>query len=114
LPTLAPRLATRIVSLQLFAVLVLVAGANLMVQSLALLLRSFKSEPFLVLSLVVAALTLLLAALTASRWGNAGVILSYLAATGGIALPSAWTIFTRARRAYLNAVSFAECGGEAG
>jgi hypothetical protein len=113
LPTLAPRLAARIVSPQLFAVLVLVAGANLMVQSLAMLLRSFKSEPFLVQSLVVASLTLLLAALTATRWGNAGVILSYLVATGGIGLPLAWTIFARARRGYLALDTFAVCGREA-
>jgi O-antigen/teichoic acid export membrane protein len=83
------------------------------VQSLATLLRSFKSEPFLVQSLVVASLTLLLAALTAPQWGNAGVTFSYLVATAGIGLPFAWTIFARARRGYLLTDAFAPCGSEA-
>jgi hypothetical protein len=50
LAAVAPRLAARMVSPQLFAVLVLAAGANCVIQSLATLLRSFKSEPFLVQS----------------------------------------------------------------
>ncbi|MGD0521236.1 MAG: hypothetical protein ABSA48_08280 [Terracidiphilus sp.] len=113
LPAVAPRLAARMVSPQLFAVLVLAAGSNCAVQSLATLLRSFKSEPFLVQSLVVASLTLLLAALTAPQWGNAGVTFSYLVATAGIGLPFAWTIFARARRGYLLTDAFAPCGSEA-
>ena len=113
LPAVAPRLAVRMVSPQLFTVLVLAAGANCVVQSMAILLRSFKREPFLVQSLVVASLTLLLAALTAARWGNAGVTLSYLAATAGIALPSAFTIFLRARRVYLAMSPLAVSGGKA-
>ncbi len=105
LPAIAPRLAERIVSPQLFAVLVLAAGANCVVQSMATLLRSFKSEPFLPQSLVVASLTLLLAALTAPRWGNAGAAFSYLAATAVIGLPFAGIIFVRARRVYLTTQS---------
>jgi hypothetical protein len=102
------------VSPRLFAVLVLAAGANCVVQSLATLLRSFKREPFLVQSLVVASLALALAALTAPRWGNAGVTFGYLAAMAGIGLPSAWMIFARARRGYLAVGALAECGEEAG
>jgi hypothetical protein len=101
LPAIAPALAARMVSPRWFAVLALTAGANCVVQSLAILLRSFKSEPFLAQSLVVALLTLLLAALTAPRWGNAGVTLSYLAATAIIGLPFATAIFARARCSYL-------------
>ena len=101
LPALIPRLAARIVPPQLFVVLVLAAGANCVVQSLATLLRSFKSEPFLMQSLVVASLTLLLAALTATRWGVAGVTLSYLSATALVGLPFAAVIFVRARHGYL-------------
>jgi hypothetical protein len=84
-----------------------------MVQSLATVLRAFKREPFLWQSLAVASLTLLLAALTARRWGNTGITLGYLAATAGIGLPSAITIFTRARRRYLAISPLAVNGGEA-
>jgi hypothetical protein len=56
---------------------------------------------------------LLLAALTAPRWGNAGAAFSYLAATGGVALPSAVAIFTRARRGYLARGALAQCEGGA-
>ena len=91
LSAIAPKLAARMVSPELFAVLVLAAGANC----------SFKREPFLVQSLVVATLTLLLAAPTGARWGSTGVALSYLAVSVGIGLPSALTIFLSARREYL-------------
>jgi hypothetical protein len=109
----APRLAARMVSPELFAVLVLAAGANCVVQSLGVLLRSFKQEPFLVQSAVVAALTLLLAALTAPRWGNTGVTFGYLAVSAGIGLPSALTIYLRARRGYLAINPLAANGGAA-
>lgn len=114
LPAVAPRLAARIVSPQLFAVLVMAAGANCVVQSLATLLRSFKIEPFLVQSLIVAVITLLLAALTVARWGNAGVTLSYLAASTVIGLPFAAAIFVRARRGYLTMGSIPLSEGKAG
>jgi hypothetical protein len=113
LSVVAPRLATRMVSPQLFAMLVLTAGANCVVQSLGTLLRSFKREPFLVQSMAVAALTLLLAVLTAPRWGNTGVTLGYLAVSVGIGLPSALAIFFRARREYLAASPLTVSEGEA-
>jgi hypothetical protein len=100
LPGTFPRLAARMVSPRLFLLLILAAGANCIVQSLAALLRSFKSEPFLIQSLIVAALTLALGALTAPRWGIAGAAASYLIATGGVGLSFALVIFLRARRAY--------------
>jgi hypothetical protein len=108
----APRLAARMVSPELFALLLVAAGANCVVQSLGTLLRSFKREPFLAQSLAVASLTLLLAALTAPRWGNTGVTLSYLAAMAGISLPSALAIFTHARRGYLAIRPLAASEGE--
>lgn len=113
LPVIAPKLAARIVSPQLFALLVLAAGANFVVQSLAILLRSFKSEPFLIQSLAVALLTLLLAAMTAARWGNGGAAFSYFVATAVIGLPFAWAIFSHARRGYLAADALSTCAGEA-
>ncbi len=109
LNAIAPRLAARMVSPPLFAVLILGAGANCVVQSLATLLRSFKREPFLVQSLIVASLTLMLAALTAPRWGDAGAALSYFVATAVIGLPIAWTIFARRRSGYLARQTLSDC-----
>jgi hypothetical protein len=113
LPAGAPKLAARIVSPQLFVLLVLAAGANFVVQSLAILLRSFKSEPFLIQSLAVASLTLLLAAMTAARWGSGGAAFSYFAATTLIGLPLAWAIFAHARRGYLAVDALSACAGKA-
>ncbi len=113
LAVIAPRLAARMVSPQLFAVLVLAAGANCVVQSLGILLRSFKREPFLAQSMAVASFTLMLAVFTAPRWGITGVTFGYLAASAGIGLPSALTIFARARRRYLAMSPLAVNGGEA-
>lgn len=113
LPVIAPRLAARLVSPQLFAVLVLAAGAKCIIQNLGTLLRSFKTEPFLVQSVVVASATLILVACSAPRWGNAGAALSYLAATLGLALPSALYIFKQARRKYLGLRPPGLCHGEA-
>jgi hypothetical protein len=113
LTVVAPGLAARMVSPQLFALLVLAAGASCVVQSLATLLRSFKREPFLWQSLAVASLTLLLAMYTAPRWGNTGVTLGYLSVSAGIGLPSALIIFARARRRYLSMSTLVVTGSEA-
>jgi O-antigen/teichoic acid export membrane protein len=102
LPAFAPGLARRMVSPRLFAVLALAAGASCVVQSLATLLRSFKREPFLLLSVVSAGLTLAMAALTASRWGSSGAALSYLGVSMFVTLPSALIVFARRRRGYLS------------
>jgi hypothetical protein len=112
LPFIAPRLAARIVAPKLFAVLVLAAGANFMVQSLAVLLRSFKTEPLLAQSLVVASLTLALAALTVPRWGDSGAALGYFIAMAMIGLPFALAVFARARRGYLRLPEPVVCGGK--
>lgn len=109
----APRLASRMVSPELFALLVLASGASFVVHSLGVLLRSFKQEPFLAQSIVVASLTLLLAVATAPRWGITGVTCSYLAARAGVSLPFALMIFARARRKYLALSPLAVNGGKA-
>lgn len=113
LTVVAPKLAARMVSPQLFAMLVLAAGASFVVQSMGILMRSFKREPYLWQSLAVASLTLLLAVFVAPRWGNAGVTLGYLAISAGIGLPSALVIFARARGRYLAMSPLAVSGGEA-
>lgn len=101
LPAFAPGLAARMVSPQMFVVLVLAAGANCAVQSLATVLRAFKREPFLGQSLTVASITLLLAAVTARRLGIAGAAFSYLTATGLVGLPVALRIYVKARHEYM-------------
>jgi hypothetical protein len=101
LPAIAPRIAVRIVSPILFAVLMVSAAASCMIQSFAIFLRSFQNEPFLIQSLVIASLTLGLSLFTVARWGNGGVTFSCLIAMAGWGLPSAWIIFARTRRRYL-------------
>ncbi len=113
LPFIAPRLAARLVSPEIFALLVLAAGAKCIIQSLATLLRSFKTEPFLVQSMIVSALTLALGALSAPRWGNAGAAISYLSATAIVGLPLALAIFLRKRRGYMALVTLEPCQSEA-
>ena len=113
LPPFAPRVAVRMVSPRLFALLVAAAAANCVVQTMATLLRSFKSEPFLTQSLAVAACTVGFGALAASRWGNQGVALSYFGVTAGVGLPVAVTIFTHARRKYLRPICETDFAGGA-
>jgi len=101
LGSLSPHLAHRMVSPGLFALLMVAACGNCIIQSLAIVLRAFKREPFLLQSILVAALTLLLASATARPWGNRGAVMSYLAATACVGLPIAFAIYLRARRRYL-------------
>lgn len=103
LPLTAPRLAARMVPASLFALLVMGAAANHLTQNLAILLRSFKHEPFLVQSSVVAALTLGLASAIVPRLGELGAAVSYLVATGAVGLPLACIIYRRERRNTLSA-----------
>ncbi len=111
LPGLSPRLAARMVSPRLFALLVAAAAANCIVQTMATLLRSFKKEPFLAQSVAVAACTLGFGAFAAERWGNPGVALSYFGATAGVGLPLAAIIFMNARHRYLRAAAQALFAG---
>jgi hypothetical protein len=88
---LVPRLAARMVSPALFAILLLAALGSFLVQSMAIYLRSFKREPFLLQSVVVAMLTVSLSLATVKAWGTAGVGACYLVCTGiiGLALGAA-------------------------
>jgi hypothetical protein len=88
-----PRLAGRMASPQVFAVLLLTSMSAFIVQSMAIYLRSFKREPFLIQSVVVAGLTVLLSLATVKGWGLAGIMSSYLLCTGGIGLIVGLTIF---------------------
>jgi hypothetical protein len=113
LPAWAPGLARRMVEPSLFAILVLASAANFIVQSVAILLRCFKSEPFLVQSLAVAILSLTLSWLTVGRWGPFAAGCSYFFATAVIGLPFAALILVRARRNYLSLEGTERLRGEA-
>src|SRR5260370_2407559 len=92
---LVPRLAVRIVSPQVFALLLVACVGGFIVQSMAVYLRSFKREPFLVRSVVVAVSTVALASLAAKTLGIGGVALSYFVCTGGIGLTYGVVVFRR-------------------
>lgn len=102
LPAVMPRLAARMAPAGLFAALALGAAASHLTQNLAILLRSFKQELFLFQSLLVAVLTLLLAASSVPRLGEPGAAFSYLVANGAAGLPVAWIVYRRARRSFLS------------
>src|SRR5712691_8832200 len=88
-----PRLAARMASPQIFLLLLLTCVSAFIVQSMAIYLRSFKREPFLVQSIVVAVSTVILALLAAKIWSVVGVALSYFACTGVIGLVYGIVVF---------------------
>jgi hypothetical protein len=90
---LSPRLAARMASPQIFALLLLTSVSGFIVQSMAIYLRSFKREPFLVQSVVVAVSTVILALLAARVWSVTGVALSYFVCTGAIGFVYALAVF---------------------
>jgi hypothetical protein len=94
----SPSFAARIVSPGVFGLLLLASVSVFVVQSLAIYLRSFKREPFLVQAVVIAISTLLLAFLTSKRWGGAGAALVFLLCTGMLGLILAIVIFRRWNR----------------
>jgi hypothetical protein len=77
-----PRLAARMVSPQIFLLLLLTCVSGFVVQSMAIYLRSFKREPFLIQSMVIAALSIVLSLLTVRAFGTTGIALSYFLCTG--------------------------------
>lgn len=93
---LLPRIAARMESPGIFILLLGAAIGTFLVQSMAVYLRSFKREPYLLQSLVVAALTTAGALLTASRWGTIAIAFNYFLVSGVIGLLWALLIF-RAR-----------------
>lgn len=94
-----PKVAVRMVSPRLFALLLLTALSTFVVQSEAVYLRARKREPFLVQSLCVAALTLLGVVALIPRWGVAGSTVTYFISSGVIAIISATAIFQKWRGA---------------
>jgi hypothetical protein len=109
LPGVSPRLAARMVPVGLFALLVSGAAASHLTQNFAILLRSFKQEPFLGQSLTVAAVNLVLAVALIPQLGMTGAALSYCAAMCAVGLPYALAVFRKARLRYLSLHAVAGC-----
>ena len=90
---LLPRIATRMESPAIFILLLIGAISSFLVQGLAVYLRSFKQEPYLVRSSVIAVITTVLALLTASHWGSTAIALNYFLVSGVLGLIWALLIF---------------------
>ena len=90
-----PKLAERVVSPHLFALLLVACVSAFIVQSMGIYLRSSKREPFLVQSLIVAMLTLVLAGLLCKPWGVDGATFSYFLSTGVVGGALGCVIFSR-------------------
>ena len=93
-----PNFATRMVSPWMFALLLLAAVGNLIVQSEAIYLRAHKEEPLLWQALAVAAMNTAGAYFAAAKWGLAGMCITYFICTGAIGTASATAIFRSKRR----------------
>jgi hypothetical protein len=95
-----PLLASRMLPIPLFAVLMLAIFLTHILYSEALYLRAHKREPFLILSILVATLTGVSTLLTGRLWGAAGVTIGYFFCGGVLYLAGGTYIFVRARRAW--------------
>lgn len=97
-----PRLGTRVLSVPVFAVLLLTALLNHVVFSEAIYLRAHKKEPFLYQSILVGILTGISTLITARLWGAAGVTIGYFFTSGIVGLICATFIFINKRREWHN------------
>ena len=102
---LFPEMARRMETPGVFLLLLLTAISSFVVQSLAVYLRSFKREPYLVQSLVVSSLTLLGILFAAPRWGGTAVAVTYFVLSGVVALMWTTAIFRKFRNVQRDAVA---------
>jgi len=93
----APGIATRIESPALIAALIVAFAAGFQVQALAVYLRSYKREPFLLLSLVSAMVATGLGLVLVPSMGCSGVVLSLGVSNIIVALPWSFAILKRSR-----------------
>lgn len=100
LPHLSIKLAARMESPRIFALLLITAVCTFAVQSMAIYLRSFKEEPFLLQSVTVFTLTTVSVLIAAPRWGSLGVAASYFVSSGLLGLTIAAFIFRSKMRIY--------------
>ena len=93
-----PHLASRILPLPVFAVLLLTTCFNHVVFSEAVYLRAHKQEPFLAVSVLVGILTAASTLVTARLWGASGVTIGYFFTSGIVGLAFGTVIFVTKRR----------------
>ena len=98
MPHIYPRLAERMLTPAGFALLLPTALGAFVMQSEAIYLRAHKYEPFLVLSVAVAVVTLIGACVLIPAWGTFGAAGTYFACTGVIGAAAATAIFQSHRR----------------
>ena len=100
LPYVFPKVASRVVSLPVFALLLITAISTHVVQSEALYVRAHKVEPFLLQSIIIASTTLGLMLLVVKPWGTLGVAMVYFVVLGLCGFVSATLIFQSKRRTW--------------
>lgn len=93
-----PRLAGRMLSAPLFAVLMLAVFLNHIVSSEAAYLRAHKKEPFLQLAMVTASLVGINTFVAGRLWGAAGITIGYCICGGILYVAGGTWIFRRCRR----------------
>lgn len=96
-----PMIAARMETPAIFVLLLLAAISSFVVQSMAVYLRSFKREPYLVQSITIAGLTVAGILLAAPRWGSAAVSILYFSFSGVVGLIWAMAIFHAQNRSGL-------------
>lgn len=96
---ISPKMAMRMEAPRIFVLLLLATVATFVVQALAVYLRSFKQEPYLVQSTAVASLTLVGILAVTPHWGSAGVAVVYFLFNGILAVAWAVSIFREQRSA---------------
>lgn len=93
-----PRIAQRVLSAPLIALLLATAILNHIVFSQALYLRAHKREPFLLQSILVGILTGTSTIIAGKLWGATGVTIGYFLTSGVFGVLFATAIFTNKRR----------------
>jgi ABC-type multidrug transport system fused ATPase/permease subunit len=93
--SIAPSIANRMLAPSVFLLLLLTAFCNYIIQGMAYYLRSFKREPFLHQSIIIAFLTLLFGFIFGHSFGSAGIAASYFVCSGIFGLTSSSFIFLK-------------------
>ncbi len=91
-------LATRMLPIPVFSLLMFTVFLNHLISSEAAYLRAHKREPFLVLSILVALLTGVSTWFTGRLWGSTGVTIGYFLCGGVFYLAGGTYIFAQCRR----------------
>lgn len=97
---LLPHLASRMLPVRAFGLLLLSIFLNHILYSEAIYLRAHKREPFLLLSIITAILSAACTLFTARPWGATGVAVGYFLSGGIFPLVGGTYVFVRCRRVW--------------